>query len=389
MALPLETFQQSYIELVNDDDLYVTFEEFCKTGETSLNEAKRFIIETPNFANRLHTVLQRVVPAISSDIPVDVAVDRCLDHCKHSLSFCIRDLSEIVQGLRDDKPSIPEQEPPATPNQNNQNQNQLRTFVLTYEKQVNRPMYAMELLLLSQHATCPESVVTLAANMRKAYDVVADMVVKYQGRHISEHDFITHWLDKIVPLEDYAPRVERLRRNLLGSDQYVSVMKQRVCSKYSSLFGQVPTEDDVEYFFKRIAATEMHLLDDGMDQMLVEMYREKQDDIEEITGVYENTYGRGPDTSELEQALRDYRCPRTDYELSNEKLRRVLCADLEYHDVVKRKIIDAYQEEDQLTTRVMYAVLKKVLRAVPNLHDTETLDAVIRKLVDDIPHEPV
>jgi hypothetical protein len=397
-----EHFQQHYIELVNDDNMYRNYLQYEKSGGVDdAAQIKTFIVNTESFQDRVSDVIARVLPAFVS--PEDA---RCAAYKKHALQHCmstfrqtcefsVSRLTDMLRSYsirREDASATPP--PEIVPDSVLPPPNTCRECVRAYEQEMKRPMYAYELLCVMGMGVFddPSAGSKVASAVRQLYQTVSDAVTRYEGRHISEHDFAVDWMEDVMRLPASANVAHVLTHRLMRGDTYTDRMKDRIRRKYKSLFGDCASEDDVDFAFARSFACQMDLLDDRLEEMLTDVWKETQCDVENITQVFQDTYGRAPDVTEIDQRVRDYRASdKKDYDKLNERLRVELCGELEYQDVVKQLVQNTYAERSKLrnkdgcmTARVLYATLKRVLHTVPDLQNTARLHDTIIRLVDAI-----
>jgi hypothetical protein len=398
MAAVLPIFQQHYIALVNDDEMYANFLAYKEAHgeEVDVPRIKKFIVNTDSFENRVFEVINRVYPAFSTggdeELPRTDVLRHCVDTFRMQQDFSVAKLTDMLRGflsscstprshgLASADTSLPPPPPP-------KKINHARSFVRAYEDELRRPMYAYELLCLL--SKCPDigrdehATSDVSKNVRSMYHVVSDVALRFEGRHISEHDFAKDWLEEVMDMEG-VDIVEALSDRMMNSQVYVTGMQDRIRAKFQALFGEEPSETDVCHAFAKASDCRMHLLDDGLDAMLTEVWAEKKQDVDNIMEVFNKTYGRNADIDEVDQRVAEYRdksCAHDarDYASLNEALRVELCNQLEYRDVVKQTIQNRYLElrSALAPSRVLYGVLKSVLEDVPHLHDSDALRRTI------------
>lgn len=430
----LDDFRKLYIEFVNDDDMYpnyLSFTRVCDQSELSDNMAiKEFIVNSQAFENRVASIIHHIYPAFAPDNDVSETelIKQCVGAFRDCAEFSVAKLTDVLRAAlartaleaapqnkasnieasnieasnieasnidasNIDASNISTTHDPKMQRERKEEEYEMhRRFIMAYEVAVKRPMYAYELLcfqnqddLMSERTNVEETVRRLATNASNLYQVVSGLVMRYAGKHISEHDFTNEWMEEVFLIADDR-LVDTLTERLMSKDVYIEGMQQRIRLKCQTLFDCTPTDEDVKYLFTRAAGRKMHLLDDAMDAMLADVWQEKTNDYREISGVYDATYGRHPDDEELLRHMYRYREKSgyegdRDYQTLNTGLRVELCHDLEYQDNIKRMIQERYSDLLNGKTappRVLYDILRRVLLGVGNdIHDAHKLQSNI------------
>ena len=408
----LDVFRRMYIEFVNDDEMYPNFLAYTRTykRENALDaaaqpkEIKEFIINSRAFESRLAAIIRHLYPAIAGDYnQVDdknetYLIQKCVSTFKDSAEFSIGRLTDVLRSCVAE--FVPSNIQTPVPNSDHETVHETndsivydsqRNFIRAYEIAVKRPMYAYELLCfqhqpgLISDTHMGDVTSRLATNVSNLYRIVSGLVMRYAGKHISEHDFTNDWMEEVFLIDD-DKLVDILTERLMSKDVYISGMKQRIRQKYQSLFDAPADDEDVKYIFARAAKRSMHLLDDALDGMLVDIRQERQEDFKQISSVYDETYGRVPDEEELRRHMYGFRdksgCDgERNYTALKGALRIELCHDLEYQDTIKEMIQSRYAEVSggkQISPRILYDVLRRVLGGVGNdIHDIEKLRGYI------------
>lgn len=381
-----ETFQTHYIDLVNDDNVLYNWQLF--QGDDDAKDVRHFIVNTQSFGTRVKGVFDRLFPVISGGNnggDADRVFDACLRQFRQTTSFSVSALTEMMKELtsggNDDAPSSPEEE-----QEQKAGETAIRpvdaardgAFVSAYESFMKRPMYAHELLVV--YPAAESDVEAAVKHVRSMYDIVADLVMKYEHRHVSEHDFSREFLRDVFGRTG-ADVTRDLVARLTSSPVYVDAMTLRIRNRLRSMTGSDPSADDVAFSFQAVG--KMHLLDDSIDQLLAHLLETKLEQQQLISKVYDDTYGRAPDATELGHWVGRFRQNGQDVQHSCETLRRELCGDLEYHDVL-RNAIEAKLEPDHHSPRHVYGIMKALLRNVAPLWDTERVNEFIDSKVADV-----
>lgn len=392
--MTFESFQKHYVDLVNDDSILLNWQSFTKNCPGETDDAIRgFIVYTQSFQNRVQDIFNRLYPVICDKMTTDKnkLFSLCLDKFRQCSGFSVQLMTDMLRNIVDecednehnknDEDSVCETDEVVTRNgcfSESSIPHINERFIADFENHVKRPMYAHELLIVSKSQGI-DNAADVVMHIRTMYQVVSDVVLRYEGKHISEHEFARDYLkDVFGSSEDDI--TDRMVRRLMAGRKYIDGMMDRIKGKLKFLTGDTPSDEDVDYCFDCVTSRKLHLLDDSIDDLLSDLISRKVSLIERISEVYQATYCRAPDEQELFDRIQEFRRDEkrgVNPEAFDESLRRELCEDLEYHDVIRRKIEDVLKEMRRNTPRLVFAVMKGVLAEVSPLWDTEKLYSFI------------
>lgn len=393
-----DTFQQHYIDLVNDDNIFSNWRNF--QTQQNMCDIRSFIVQTDSFRNRVSNMLTKLYPIMSDGLPrQDEVFTYCLDHFKKTTQFSVQKLTDILQSLivSTDTDTLDELAayPLVCDNINStdvacstedlgicqgllplSHASKITSFITQYEQVMGRSMFAHELVILAQYID-KISIEDVVNNVKGLYTVVSDTVMRYEGRHVTEHEFSREYLNTVF-LKDHEMVRDDLVHTMMRGDVYNCSMRDRIRSKLRLVLGQTPDDVDVEYAFNHAVDGKMHLLDDGIDDLLIRLLEETRNQRDNIRKVYQDTYGRCPDDAEISQRVAEYRRSTAFSSISeqNETLRKELCDDLEYHDVIRQLIED--ELGDVALPRIVFSTMKQLLKEFSPLWDTENLQQYIQ-----------
>lgn len=248
----------------------------------------------------------------------------------------------------------------------------LREFFETY----GRPMYVQEYRrFCSEGAATPPGHDRFSDEMpvlTRLTNIVRGVYSRYTGRDVTDYEVVDDWLHLLgKPLEEVDSVVTG---NLIQSDLYREAMRSKIADTHRALFdaGTHMTEYDSDCVFEIAKAGSLDLVGEELREC-VRNFQYQTDRIHShVCDVYAAVFDRQPDAAELDGATRTYRermksepgikeeniVPQLDVELECR-----LVADLEFHDILKRKIKQARWDakEELLSGRALYDLLRKVL----------------------------
>jgi len=227
-----------------------------------------------------------------------------------------------------------------------------------------------------QFAADSVAVITLA-------NVIRDVRERYLGMDSSEYDAVrTHLHLLPAPTASgHAPSAEAMaaliREEAIATPEYEAAMRKRLSDTHEGIYtaGSVAlSADDLRRLFARAKRAGLSLVDDGL-RACVSEYQEENDQIQDnIFGVFTAVYDRQPDRQELERHVAVYRGDggpdggdRVEPERmaqQNARLECELASDLEFHDVLKKKVKQRYMEAHGtgIFASALYATLRRLVR---------------------------
>lgn len=394
MMSDFEDFQKHYLELVNDDSILSNWQIFSRRSDNI--DVRKFIIETESFRNRVQQVFNRLYPVVCEKLSnknekKDMLFSRCLTRFREYSNFSVQMLTDMLRDVVTQQ-ELPEEEQQELPKEEQREERKteeeevrpriggsVRTFISEFEEIAKRPMYAHELVIVTNSDV--DDARFVVNRTRSMYQLISDVVLRYEGKHISEHEFARDYLQDVFHMDEENVTDEMTDR-LMRGPKYINGMMDRIRSKLKFLTGDC-SEDDISHCFDHVVERKLHLLDDRIDDVLCELVAEKQNQIDKITQVYRDTYDRDPDDEELEVRIKEYR--RLDQvEDCDERLRRELCEDLEYHDVLKRVIEKYLRDAKKYSSRVLFSIMKVLLSRVSPLWDNDRVHGFVQDQIREL-----
>jgi hypothetical protein len=252
-----------------------------------------------------------------------------------------------------------------------------------YEDVFKRPMNVREYILyineLRSHRGELDFVEALYDKQSTYYKGIMEIMHVFLDKYISEDQFLVHYLAKI-----HDPSyLGTLRAEVIGSKEYAQKMTKKLQTLYRNMYGELMSQEDVEYLFERIKAQEVGLNEDSLNERVTEFRVENDDIVQRIFDVFFDVLDREPDIHEQNATFRYIRQHIAEDRIRvNEQIGLDLKDSLEYHDVLKRKISKVYTKHcrDVLFPSKMYHVLNKVL---PMKH-LSSIDAYIEEVVNEM-----
>jgi hypothetical protein len=203
----------------------------------------------------------------------------------------------------------------------------------------------------------------LYAKQTDQFNKVKEMMHLYLERYLTEESFIAQCLPRLYADARY---LETLKSEVIESEEYKSMMITKLQGIYQSLYGEPVDQDDVDYLFMRVKQQKLQLLADSLVEMVAEFKAENDEMLQRVFNVFFTVLDREPDAAEQSQYMtfirNQFSRSSTDIE---DQISKELKESLEYHDILKRKIIMVYAKyrQDTLFPSKVYAVLQKVLPA--------------------------
>jgi hypothetical protein len=240
-------------------------------------------------------------------------------------------------------------------------------IVEMYEAVTQRNMNVREYILYIEDMRAAKNqkqfIEDLYAKQTDQFNRVKEMMHLYLERYLTEEAFIAQCLPRIHADVRY---VDTLKAEVIDSDEYQSMMTQKLQAIYQSLYGESMEADDVSYLFARVKHQKLQLLAEGLTEMVAEFKTENDELLQRIFDVFFLVLDREPDASEQAHYMTFIRNQMSrSKEDIEDKIARDLKESLEFHDILKRKITADYAKHrrDTLFPSKIYAVLQRVLPA--------------------------
>lgn len=240
-------------------------------------------------------------------------------------------------------------------------------FVDAFEAAFGRPMFVQEYFRYGAGV----DLVRLKAAHDRRFQRIAEIELAFLGAALSEHDFVRVHLDACVADED--GYLSRLQRRVLMSDAYEARMRALLSRIHADMYDDAIEARELGFLFQRMRARGEALDADVLCQHVVAFKDERDRIVERIDAVYRRTLQRSPDRLETEEHVLLYRQRGVEEQQADAEadavhdecdalLERALCASLEFHDVIKARLRDAYGGAD-MPPSALYAALRFVLGA--------------------------
>jgi len=290
----------------------------------------------------------------------------------------------------------------------------LRYFFVAF----SRPMYVQEYrrLLSSEKSPLPDVDFFLRehAMHTQLINVVKGVHERYTGHNPSEYDIVDEWLHLFGRTAEETNT--EVTSNVVQSDLYRTAMRAKIADTHRALFdgNATLTEYDLDCLFDVARGKELALAGDELRDCVSGFQKETDQIHNRICDIYVSVYDRDPDVSELEQNTRDYRerlkrehspVVSGDEEKKEEgvgipmetllpeldaELERRLVSDLEFHDVIKRRIKQVkWDEFEEIPTpRGLFDILRTVLKTItdelpPDQQNLSNVNHIVERIARD------
>jgi hypothetical protein len=243
-----------------------------------------------------------------------------------------------------------------------------------FEKAFNRPMYVQEYFKYNDKQVDFQRLFeTHSIN----YNKLRSIIEMYTGCNLDEYAFVKKYLDAI----EIPTFFEDIIYDIVQSPEYKASMSQHIKKRYSQLFDESLGANDIAYVFEKVRILRLNLVDDELNDVLSKVKRETDDIIAHIFEQYNRVLERQPDHIEVEKFIVDYRTelPMTKIETIDKKIERILMNNLEFHDILKKKIRANYSlkyEGREMMVSALYTSLNTVLSKVED-YDMDTIGMAI------------
>lgn len=243
-----------------------------------------------------------------------------------------------------------------------------------FEKAFNRPMFVQEYF---KYNTKQVDYQRLFETHSINYNKLRSIIDIYTGCHLDEYSFVKKYLDAI----EIPTFFEDIIYDIVQSPEYKASMSQHIKKRYSQLFDESLGANDIAYVFEKVRILRLSLVDDELNDVLSKVKRETDDIIAHIFEQYNRVLERQPDHIEVERFIVDYRAelPMTKIEDIDKKIERILMNNLEFHDILKKRIRASYAlkyEGHDMMVSAMYGSLNVVLARLQD-YDMETIGLAI------------
>jgi hypothetical protein len=173
---------------------------------------------------------------------------------------------------------------------------------------------------------------------------------KYLDQDCSEDEFLAELLPHLSLTDDAANLAffENLCHVLVRSDaRYKDAMEHRIHEMSRLLHGADMKGHELDYAFRLAQANGAELMDDSVKDLVIGVRQESHVLMDRISQVFLEVLERPPDSDELlhqVQAFREAGSRSDNFAGMDERLTQQLLRSLEYHDVIKRHLREAYTQ---------------------------------------------
>lgn len=400
------TFVDIFYEVLSDQDyqpLYDAFVDANNEKQVDREMIYSFITASDVYFEKYSKIIINIYQALNGSTPtsdeLDMFVDKFRSIKDYNIDMLKDDIERSLTNKHDVSPAADEasiQGPVPVPSDINLhaqeylgngvegNLSDIETFVNAFEDVYGRNMNVREYLLYRQQLAKATDVSSTIQGLRtqhmEMFTKVRDVVYNYLGYQIDENYFIKNYL-KDINTDNF---LEELKVSIIASEEYEDKMKDRLHVLYKQLYDEDLKDMDQKYIFKKIKVEGFELMNEELNTFIVDFKNETDHIVERIFRIFIDVYDREPDVNEIEHFVAVYRdnLGVQQYEDIDVVIDKDLRSSLEYHDVIKRKIKDAYSKlkNAQILPSVIYSVLQKVIQ-VENKKDIDKyIESVIGSL---------
>lgn len=255
----------------------------------------------------------------------------------------------------------------------------LRQDVLQlFEDTMKRPMYVHEYMKYHTLDADPTTMTQLCKTQRDTFLRLSEIYKQYLNQVLDEYTFVKSHLD----MSD-APdaMVQAFKDQIIHSDTYETQMKMVIKRRYSEVYDEQLDEDDLTYVFKnKVQAMGITLFDESLSTILVGFKAETDEIIDHMYTCFMTTVGRQPDIYECVQWFKHYRGGLDKgYAQLDLELERELMMSLEYHDILKTKVKQVYQQQkgEEILPSQLFQILSRCISTISQCSSVKSIDAFI------------
>lgn len=235
-----------------------------------------------------------------------------------------------------------------------------REFVDEFEAAFGRPMFVHEYF---RYKNMP--VVVDVASVRRqhvaAYDRLDRLHASYVGARLDEYAFVRTYIDASDAGESFFARIEE---EILAGDEYRRCVSAKLCEIHQSMYDVEIEPRELSFLFQRVQRDRCELDDEVLVQYVVDFKAERDVIVASVERQYGRILERAPDPFEVDDAIVEYRTFRLrdssddDYAGADAELEAKICASLEYHEVIKKAV---RQRDPDVLPSVLFKVLKTMV----------------------------
>lgn len=255
-----------------------------------------------------------------------------------------------------------------------------RTKLSELERVFERPLYVPEYFKYS--TSTHENVLTMKAQQESMMNRLADVYASYKQATLSEWEFVNTYLFDI----DEPGFLENFIQDVVASSTYRINMIKACQDWYYKLYGSGLSDYDANIVFQLARQCSYSLVDSRISEALTS-FKEETDAFEvEVHATYGKILERPPDAAECTAEVRMFRSAKgtQSVQTSVHELEIRLMNTLEFHDVIKQRIKDEYQEVFgcNISLSKLFSVLTDVVTRLPSLTSFDAVQPCITALVN-------
>ena len=198
----------------------------------------------------------------------------------------------------------------------------------------------------------PGDIKSLKARQEKAFAEARDVYRDYLSVNLDFDRFsISHMWD--YDKKGFAPG---LVASIVSGEEYQKVMKKKVSESYVKSFDREIHSQDLNHVFALAKSKNLSLKPEGISRLVLDLGEELKEISAEVTKIYKTILLREPDELETRNCVHDFRSS----EKAKENIKTRLYRELEYHDVLKNKIVESSGcAKPSVVYRILSAVISK------------------------------
>ena len=225
-----------------------------------------------------------------------------------------------------------------------------RELVDAFEATFGRPMFVPEYFKYCD--VDPSELPGLCVRHSRRRERVSDVHNRFLNVDVSEHEFVTKYLDACDSPSFYA----ELEETILDSQEYRDAMRRVLSDVYQSMYDAAIEPRELAHLFERVRADRGELDADARTEHVTDFKAERDDIVERIETMYTQCLNRAPDPQEVDEHVLLYRTRR---DSADDELEAALCASLEFHDVIKAHL--RALSGNNIMSSKLYEMLKAVV----------------------------
>jgi hypothetical protein len=196
---------------------------------------------------------------------------------------------------------------------------------------------------------------------------------------LGEYAYVKNYICRIDNPRFFVDIVDEI----VESQEYKTCMESVIASKYKALYDEELDKPDVVYIFSKVQVKKLSRVDDELTHVINSVKSETDKIMSNIFKIFLIVYERQPDIYEIDRFVAFYRekLPMELVEI-NKELERILMDNLEFHDIIKKKVRSYYTQtkSTDILPSIMFQILQSVTARIPTL-TMATLDDFVQKAI--------